>query len=281
VVSVDPPFLRFGPDVSSSPIVISVPHAGRAYPPSFATMARLPASRLRALEDRYAELLVPDGATALIAQTARAWIDLNRSERDFDPAMVSGGHALLPLASAKVRGGLGVVPRRLAREGEIWRGPISAAHFIERIEQHHRPFHEALSTLLDRTLARFGTAVLIDLHSMPPLPEPDAPKFVVGDLFGRSAQARFAQIALEVLGDGGGANAALNSPYAGGHILERHAKPHRNIHALQIAVDRSLYLDAALDQPAPGLAQVRAKIGALVAALTAEARAFPLPLAAE
>lgn len=277
-VASDPPFKRLGPEVPRSPVIFSVPHAGRIYPPGFAALARLPSVRLRGLEDRLADLLIPQGATALVATTARAWVDLNRSERDFDPGLIRHGHQLRPVASAKVRGGLGVVPRRLARLGEIWRGQVSAAHFLERIEQHHRPFHRALGDLIDEVLNRFGVAILIDLHSMPPLDGPEAPRFVVGDLFGRSAHSRFAQAALEALGRDG-TKVALNTPYAGGHILERHARPHREVHALQIEVDRSLYLDSSLENAGEGLAATRASIAALQQALAGEATS--LPIAAE
>ena len=274
------PFRLCGPETPLSPIVVSVPPAGRDYPPAFATLARLPAAQVRSLEDRYVDALVPDDARAIVAATARAWIDLNRSERDFDPAMVRGGHALGAMPGAKVRGGLGLIPRRLTHGGEIWRGPISAAHFNERIEHHHRPFHVALASLLIEALARFGVAVLVDLHSMPRLPQDEPPRFVIGDLFGRSAQARFAQTAIEVLG-AGGAKVALNTPYAGGHILERHARPYRGVHGLQLEVDRELYLNANGDRPAAGAKSVKAQIAALLVALADEALAVPHTQAAE
>ncbi len=271
-----------------SPVILSVPHAGRYYPPGFASIARLAPSRLRGLEDRHAERLieaaVEQGTQAIVANTARAWVDLNRSEREFDPGLVSGGHLLGPVASAKVRGGLGVVPRRLAREGELWRGQLSAEHFLQRIEDCHRPYHRTLAEMIEAALAAFGVAVLLDIHSMPPIAPQSlgeaAPRIVVGDLFGRAAASRFAQAALSVLGRVGEA-VALNSPYAGGYILERHGRPERGVHALQIETDRSLYLDPLHQEPGIGLRAMQRRIAQLVESLAIEALSGALPIAAE
>jgi N-formylglutamate amidohydrolase len=245
-------------------------------------------ARLKPLEDRYADLLV-DGAVAsghaaLVARTPRAWIDLNRSEREFDPALVSTGGKISPLASAKVRGGLGVVPRRVARGGDIWRGGLSAEAFEARLAAVHRPWHAQIVATLGGMLARFGTAVLLDLHSMPPLPAPpgggQAPQIVIGDLFGRSARGQLSQAALQVARRHG-FEAALNAPYAGGHILERHGRPGHGVHALQVEIDRSLYLDASLDQPSAGLDRCRAFVAELADVLADEAGVAPFAVAAE
>lgn len=261
-------------------MIFSVPHAGREYPPELTQLARVSPGALWALEDRFADLLVPHDVTAIVAHTARAWIDLNRSEREFDPGLVRDAHSLSPQPSAKVRGGLGLVPRRLSGVGEIWRGSIDASRLRARIERYHRPYHEVLNASIAQSLARFGVAILVDLHSMPPIAEPDAPRFVVGDLFGRSAHARFSQAAIEVLGQRD-VKVALNAPYPGGYITERHGRPHANVHALQVEVDRTLYLDARLSKPGSGLNATRHVVETLAAALTDEALATPQTIAAE
>lgn len=284
----NPPFVRFGPAIAGQPLLVSVPHAGRDYPPGFALLSRLPVARLKPLEDRFADLLVETavsaGHAALVARTPRAWIDLNRDEREFDPGLVSTNGNIVPLASAKVRGGLGVVPRRVMRAGDIWRGELSADAFEERLAQVHRPWHAAIGAQLDALLDQFGTAVLIDLHSMPPIHSvqgaPASPQIVIGDLFGRSARGQFSRLAL-ALAERHGFRAALNAPYAGGHILERHGRPGRGIHALQIEIDRSLYLDPSLDQPGAGLQRCRKFVSELADALAEEARGLPLAEAAE
>lgn len=287
-MSENPPFDRLGPPQPDFPVLISVPHAGRDYPAGFAQLSRLPVQQLKPLEDRYADLLVAraveEGHAAMVARTPRVWIDLNRAEREFDPALVLSNGKTTPLASAKVRGGLGIIPRRVVRGGDIWRGPISADVFEARLAAIHRPWHGAIAGALDSMLARFGVAILIDLHSMPPLHarpgEPHPPQLVVGDLFGRSARGQFPQAALS-LAERHGIRAALNVPYAGGHVLERHGQPARNVHALQIELDRALYLDVLLDRPSARLPEMRAFVARLAHLVAREARMTPIAEAAE
>lgn len=282
------PFVRLGPAKPGQPLLISVPHAGRDYPPGFALLSRLPVARLKPLEDRFADLLIENaivaGHTALVARMPRAWIDLNRDEREFDPGLVSTNGKIVPLASAKVRGGLGIVPRRVMRGGDIWRGELSADAFEDRLVQVHRPWHAAIAAQLEVLLGHFGIALLIDLHSMPPIPSrqggPASPDIVIGDLFGRSARGQFSRLALAIA-ERHGFRAALNAPYAGGHILERHGKPGRGIHALQVEIDRSLYLDAMLDRQGAGLERCRSFVSDLADTLAEEARAWPQAEAAE
>ncbi len=282
------PFVRLGPSKPGQPLLVSVPHAGRDYPPGFALLSRLPVARLKPLEDRFADLLVENavsaGHAALVARMPRAWIDLNRDEREFDPGLVSTNGKIVPLASAKVRGGLGIVPRRVMRGGDIWRGELSADAFEERLVHVHRPWHATIGAQLEALLGQFGIAILIDLHSMPPIPTtqgaPASPQIVIGDLFGRSARGQFSRLALAIA-ERHGFRVALNAPYAGGHILERHGRPGRGIHALQIEIDRSLYLDSQFDQPGTGLQRCRVFVADLADALAEEARGMPQAEAAE
>jgi N-formylglutamate amidohydrolase len=240
------------------------------------------------LEDRLADRLIDGaqglGVSALIQETARVWVDLNRDEREFDPLLLPELPPSSAHPSAKVRGGLGVIPRRIAQAGEIWRGPISAKDFNERLEGHYRPYHAKLASLIAATRATFGVAVLLDVHSMPSLPtaphDPAPPRLVIGDLFGRAATGRMAVTAVEALGKSGH-RVGLNSPYAGGHILYRHARPADGVHGLQLEVDRSLYLRPGGVETSAGLKDVQNAIVALVRAVEAEALAMALPIAAE
>jgi N-formylglutamate amidohydrolase len=283
----DPPFIRLGPDQPRHPVIISVPHAGRNYPPDMTLLTRLPAAQLQVLEDRHADSLVRAAVTAgfrvLIAQTPRAWIDLNRGERDYDPDLIQSGSAP-SIPSAKVRGGLGIIPRRIQRGGDIWRGKISASAFERRLADIHRPYHTALGKMIDETRRQFGVALLIDLHSMPPLAESEEDKAparcVIGDLFGQSSANRFSETA-QATADAHGLAAALNSPYAGGYILERHGAPHSGVHALQIEIDRTLYLEERLDELGPGVKAMQRFVAALALALADEALGSPLQIAAE
>jgi N-formylglutamate amidohydrolase len=270
-------YARLGQLGARSPLVIAVPHAGRLYPPEMMAAARLPQSALETIEDRHADLLVADavaaGAVAIVARPARAYIDLNRDERELDPAILSTRS--LPgdwSVTSKVTGGLGVVPSRIAAGGAVWRRPLDRAEVEDRIATVHRPYHAAIADALDEALATHGIAVLIDCHLMPPLGGRGAPaRVVIGDRHGRSADQRFVLAAMAVA-----RRASLpvtrNHPYAGGYTLDRHGDPRHGRHALQIELDRSLYLDAPQRTPGPGLPRMRALLAEIAAALEDQAR---------
>lgn len=259
-------------DAPASPVIVSVPHAGRDYPLALRTALRLPEAALTVLEDRYIDLVAQEARTVetmLVQRRARAWIDLNRGEGERDPKVDEGARPQAqPAPSAKIRSGLGLVPRRAGAAGDLWRRRFGAAEVEARIAQDHRPYHTALAALLAAARARFGIAVLIDVHSMPPLGT--QAQVVIGDRFGQAAGNRFVS-RLEAEAAAFGVRAALNTPYAGGHVLERHAAPGRNVHAIQIEIDRALYLDAALDRPGPGMARTVALLRRMLAAVEDEA----------
>ena len=275
-------FHRHGPEDPISPVVLSVPHAGRDYPLQLRAALRVPLTALRPLEDRHVDALAlaaRGGETLFVAQRARAWIDLNRAEHERDPKLDDGASMKSQPMSAKLRSGLGLVPRRVAAAGDIWQRRLSGEEVSQRIRADHRPYHEALASALSWARDRFGVAVLLDIHSMPSLGAPDtAPRIVLGDRFGRSASSRFLA-RLEGVARAHGIACAVNAPYSGGHILDAQANPRKNIHAIQIEFDRTLYLDAALDQPGPGLPSVARALRAMIDAVADEA--LPTALAAE
>lgn len=284
-----PPFFRIGAERPASPIVLSVPHAGRDYGAALLKASRLPRRVLEMLEDRLVDRLVwratGAGATAFVARASRAEIDLNRDEREIDPDLIAPP---LPagalLQSARSRGGLGLIPSRLAGAGPIWREPIARAELARRIEHIHRPYHRALERALGHARERFGAAVLLDCHSMPPrhrLPtgEPGA-DIVFGDRHGTTMAPDLLDAAVAAARDAG-FRTACNAPYAGGYIAARHGRPGRGVHALQIEVDRALYLDADLRTPGPGFERVCRLIAAVAAALEARLLDIPESIAAE
>lgn len=275
--------LHGDPGAPPSPVILSVPHAGRAYPPEILPLIRTYPSALRGLEDRYVDLVAlgARGArVAIVQKLPRAWIDLNRGEDERDPLVDEGADTRRqPARSAKLRSGLGLVPRRVPGAGEIWRRKLTGADMATRIEGAHRPYHQTLADALTAARRRFGVAVLLDLHSMPPL-GPGAAQVVLGDRFGRAASARFVARA-EGVALAAGLRVALNSPYAGGHVLDRHGRPERDVHAVQLELDRALYLDAKLDAPGDGLESTTMLVGSVLTALEDEALSGTLPLAAE
>lgn len=274
------PAFRLWHDVGvAPPVLIAVPHAGRAYPAALTAAMREPETVKLRLEDRHADALARETAryshsALLLALAPRALIDLNRSSDDVDWGMVVGarqGGARHSLGNRRARGGLGLVPRRLSGSGEIWRRPLQRAELDARIQQVHRPYHRALGATLEAMRDRWGAALLLDLHSMPPLPArlPDerAAEFVLGDRFGSSCDRRLTAAALGYLGRTG-RPAAHNRPYSGGYVLDRHAAPMRGIHALQLEVCRTTYLDARMETPSARLPAVARMLAGLVEQLT-------------
>ena len=268
-----------------SPVILSVPHAGRDYPPALMAAIRVPLSALLVLEDRHVDaiaLAARRDEICLVQRRARAWIDLNRAEHERDPKLDDGADPVATAApSLKLRSGLGLVPRRVAGSGDIWRRRLSGADVAARIAADHRPYHHAVGAALAAARAHFGVAVLLDIHSMPSLAaDGEAARIVLGDRFGKASAARFvARIEAEI--QASGITLAVNTPYSGGHILDRHAAPSAGIHAIQVEFDRTLYLDAALDAPGRGLGAMAALLRRMIDAVADEALATPLAIAAE
>lgn len=248
-------------------MLLSVPHSGRDYPDWLIQLAAGGAASLASLEDPLIDRLVwralGRGAGAVIALAPRAAIDCNRAEEDIDPSVVEG---LRPRRiSARARGGLGIVPARTQQHGHLWRRAISPAELESRLASAHRPFHQAIERQLAALHARFGCALLLDCHSMPPPPR-GVPPVVVGDCHGQSAAPWLSAEAVRVV-RAAGFDAALNDPFAGGHVAERHGRPLRSVHALQLEFDRRLYLDGRLKAPGDGFDRIAALLESLATGL--------------
>lgn len=277
-----PAFERRGPSQPQSPVVLSVPHAGRAYSNDLLARARVPREALEWLEDRHSDqlvtLAVAEGASALIAHAPRAEIDLNRDIVEIDPRQLSPPAPVDHSISQRALCGLGLVPHRLAGIGALWRTPLDRAELSRRVETVHRPYHTALTEMLEAARDRFGIAILLDCHSMPPS-DAAAAAIVFGDRYGRTIDP-----ALLLEAEGVVANAGLtsrrNQPYAGGYITQRHGRPESGIHALQIEVDRALYLDARLRNANAGLERIQRLIAAIASRL-ADRALEPRAMAAE
>jgi N-formylglutamate amidohydrolase len=285
----EPPFFRAGPAQPATPVVLSVPHAGRDYPLALLKASRVPLATLETLEDRLVDRLiwraVQEGATAFVARAPRAEIDLNRDEREIDPALIAPPPpASSVLQSARTRGGLGLVPSRIAGIGAIWLHRVSRDELRRRVETIHRPYHEALAEALRAARNRFGTAILLDCHSMPPR-EPVGgvrpASIVFGDRHGSTAAPAFLAAALRAA-RALGWSTAVNTPYAGGHVVARHGAPCEDVHALQLEIDRSAYLGESLRAPGPGFDRTTRLIAAVAGALAEQAlRSPPGSIAAE
>ena len=263
------------------PVLLSVPHSGRDYPEWLVDMAPGGKPVLASLEDPLVDRLVwraiGRGAGAVIARAPRAAIDCNRAEDEVDPSVVEG--ARRSRITARARGGLGIVPARTQQHGYLWNRSITPGQLGERLDEAHRPYHAALDEQISLLLDRFGCALLLDCHSMPPPGEGIAP-IIIGDRRGRTADPWLSQQALNIALSHG-FEAGLNDPFAGGHVIERHARPARDVHALQIEIDRRCYLDDALRAPGPGFDEAAALIETMAVELGEALLGRQIPMAAE
>ncbi len=237
--------------VQHVPFVLNSPHSGRFYPQRFLAMSRLDPATIRRSEDAFVDELFAGGtmlgAPMLCANFPRAYLDVNREPWELDPRMFSEtlpAHA--NTRSARVAGGLGTVPRLVGDGLDIYPGRLPLGEAALRIEAIYKPYHDALRRLVMRTHTAFGFAVLIDCHSMPAsvrIGEGTVrPDFIIGDRFGTSACAALSETAIDLLA-AMGYRVAHNKPYAGGFITEHYGRPARNLHVLQIEVNRGLYMN--------------------------------------
>jgi N-formylglutamate amidohydrolase len=284
-------------DVQEGPVqrvtfVFNSPHSGRVYPARFLAMARLDAETIRRSEDCYVDELFSGaaamlGAPMLAAHFPRAYLDVNREPWELDPRMFAEPlPAFANIRSPRVAGGLGTVPRLVGEGLEIYAGRLPLAEAVERVEHIYKPYHECLKRLVTRTHARFGHTVLIDCHSMPAsIRVGDGgmrPDFIVGDRFGASAASALSAHAIRLL-TALGYSVAHNKPYAGGFITEHYGRPARGLHALQIEVNRGLYMDERTYRRSGGfvaLANDLTRFAVGLATLPIETDR-PMPLAAE
>jgi len=252
------------------PFVFASPHSGRLYPASFVSTSRLSPLGLRRSEDAYADELfsgaVALGAPMIAASFPRAFLDVNRAPGELDPSMFDAPLELpVEPPNARVNAGLGVIPRIVRDGAEIYAGKLAPLEAELRIGRLHRPYHAALSRLVEETLARFGAAVVIDCHSMPSAP--GVPQIVLGDRFGVASSAGVTRHAERAFEDAG-FHVARNAPYAGGYTTLLHGRPDSSIHALQIEINRSLYLDEERIELHSGFEAVRFRLNRALAGLT-------------
>lgn len=269
------------PDARDTSVVFASPHSGRAYPPAFVRASVLDGHSLRSSEDAFVDQLFSDaprhGAPLLLAGAPRAYVDLNRSATELDPALIDGVRKLAH--NPRIAAGLGVVPRVVAGGRAIYRGKIPLAVAEARIAAYWAPYHAQLRQLLDQSLAQFGQAILIDCHSMPRealdgiahvgMQRPDV---VLGDRFGASAGAEVVDIVESALVSAG-LRVARNAPFAGAYIAQAYGRPARGQHVVQIEIDRSLYMDEASIRPNAGFAQLQSILAQVVAEIAAYGRA--------
>ena len=276
------------PDVRTTSVVFASPHSGRDYSWSFVRRSNLDERVLRSSEDAFVDKLFDaaprHGAPLLTATAPRAWIDVNRSAEELDPALIEG--VKRTAHNPRVASGLGVVPRVVANGRAIYRGKITRKEAMTRIEEFWKPWHLALNTLMDDSAALFGEAILIDCHSMPheaiesiSHPRGARPEIVLGDRFGAAAGSDVVD-RIEAALTSAGLRVARNAPFAGAFVTQNYGRPAQNRHVVQVEIDRSLYMNEQLIRPNNNFKAFKALIDRVVADIT-EIGQSDLPLAAE
>jgi N-formylglutamate amidohydrolase len=252
------------PDARNLPLVLASPHSGSEYPADFLAASRLDPLALRQSEDSFVDELFAGaprlGAPLLSARFPRAYLDVNREPYELDPAMFTDAlPSFVNATSPRVRTGLGTVARIVGSGAEIYAGKLRFAEASRRIECCYHPYHHALRQLVAETESTFGGCLLIDCHSMPSaggsLCGQEGADFVLGDCHGLSCARRILDVAIGFLVERG-FTVAINAPYAGGFTTEFYGRPDTRRHALQIEINRALYMDESSRCRRPGFARL-------------------------
>lgn len=255
------------PSTLTSGVVFALPHSGRDYGVSFLNQSILDKISIRSSEDAFLDQLIDGiekyGAPKIIANAPRAFIDLNRSTDELDPGLISG--IKNNMRNPRISSGLGVIPRVVSHGKEIYRGKLSLEQAQSRIEYYWKPYHKDLSNLLKRAQSIYGQSLLIDMHSMPHEAVSTqssfikAPEIVVGDRFGMSSDPEFTNLIVSILKQHG-FRVAKNTPFAGAFITKHHGKIKERTHAIQLEIDRSLYMDEERVSPNSGFEKLKSQL---------------------
>jgi N-formylglutamate amidohydrolase len=264
----DPAIEILEPVLQRAPLVFSSPHSGRDYPVEFLASSQLDAKAIRRSEDSFVDELFAQaphlGVPLLKALFPRAFVDPNREPYELDPSMFADPlPGFVNRRSPRVAAGLGTIARVVANGAEIYSCKLDFDEAHARIERCYRPYHDALEDLIARTQSMFGTCILIDCHSMPSTEGPmenDAGHrrqvdFILGDAHGRSCARPLTMLVEETL-RGMGYSVVRNTPYSGGFITRNYGHPERGVHALQIEINRALYMNETTFERTKGLAEI-------------------------
>ena len=273
----DPPFEIIEPVQWRGPVVFNSPHSGSVYPRAFLTASRLEVTALRRSEDSFVDELalgvVERGYPLMRAHFPRCYVDVNREPYELDPRMFEGRlPSFANTRSMRVAGGLGTVARVVGDAQEIYGQRIPVDDAIRRIEGLYKPYHRALRRLFTRVHRDFGAAVLIDCHSMPSTAgsKDERPRadVVLGDRYGTSCVAAVVET-IEATLRAQGYSVSRNKPYAGGVITEHYGNPAAGLHAIQLELNRALYMDERRFERSASFARLAADLEALADCLAA------------
>jgi N-formylglutamate deformylase len=246
-----PPFEIMEPTVWRAPIIFNSPHSGSIYPREFLSLSRIDLAGLRRSEDSFMDEmiahLVARGFPVVRVNFPRSYVDVNREPYELDPRMFSGRlPSFANTRSMRVAGGLGTIPRVVGDGQEIYRERLEVEDALRRIDTLYKPYHRALRRLIGKAHQAFGSVLMVDCHSMPSVgmsrDEPRRPDVVIGDRYGTSCAPVLADVVEETFTHLG-YSIGRNKPYAGGFITEHYGNPASGLHAIQIELNRALYMD--------------------------------------
>jgi N-formylglutamate amidohydrolase len=266
-----PPFEIVEPTAWRAPIIFNSPHSGSVYPGDFLTASRIDLPTLRRSEDSFMDELIGHlsarGFPTIRVNFPRSYVDVNREPYELDPRMFSGRlPSFANTRSMRVAGGLGTIPRVVGDGQEIYRDRIAVDDALARIETLYKPYHRALRRLINKVHQMFGTVVVVDCHSMPSVgvsrDEPRRPDMVIGDRYGTSCAPLLPDRVEETL-SGLGYSVGRNKPYAGGFITEHYGNPASGLHAVQLELNRAVYMDERRRERGPRFGQVAADFAIL------------------
>ncbi|CAL1690605.1 hypothetical protein MMB232_00735 [Brevundimonas subvibrioides] len=265
------------PKETAGRLIFASPHSGGHSPDDMRPAAGLSPLTLRSAEDVAVDRLIAVGADhgvpVLTARISRAYLDLNRSPSELDPVLIEDVPAAEP--TGKVAAGFGVVPRRAGDGTSLYDRRLSLDEAGRRIARVHVPYHAALAGLLTEARDRHGTALLVDWHSMPsraagvPTRGQRSVDIILGDRHGaacRSATSRRARALFEAQGW----RVGLNAPYAGGYATQHWGRPGAGFEALQVEINRALYLDERTLEPSAAYEGFKAALAAVIAGLAGD-----------
>lgn len=248
-------FREYLPEDMRYPMVLSSPHSGQFIPEEFLANSVLDINELRSSEDSFVEDIIKPAADLGIPMIAmnisRAFIDVNRDKIEIDETMYYDyPQQANPVGSRRCRVGLGVIPRIVSQNKNIYNGQISWEEAQKRIKNIYEPYHKKLKQLVDKCVKKFGYCLLIDCHSMPSsickiMDESKPVDFCISNLFDQSCPAQFFEFLSGSLSEKG-YRVEYNRPYSGGFITFNYCQPRKNIYTLQIEINRGLYMEEAV-----------------------------------
>lgn len=256
------------PAAAGSPLIFASPHSGDAYPALWLEQCKATKAQLRSVEDIWVddlfEVAPACGAAFVQAHFPRSYLDVNRSADERPDYLLAQGAEI----SARVAAGLGVLPTAIAPDCLIYDRPPSAKAVQMRIDACHTPYHAALRDCVDGAINRHGRAILIDCHSMPGFGPMRArrPDFILGDRHGKSCAPDLIDAVQDFL-TAKDYSVTRNHPYAGGYTTAHYGAPDAGVHALQIEINRDLYVHPASLTRKPGYADLKRDLSELTAFL--------------